>query len=194
MSATPSNRADRMTVQQYLEWAGAQPKGRYELVNGVPFKMSPERNIHAFVKGAVYRTLLTAVAEAGLSYVVLPDGPTVVIDEYQSREPDIAVQASATIEWDAMTVDSPLIVVEVTSPSTMRIDTDDKLIEYFSLPSVHHYLLVHPDRRAVVHHRRVAGGSIETSIALGGSIRFEPPGFTVVIARFFEDLPPGKAH
>lgn len=194
MSASLAVPASRMTVQQYLEWARRQPTGRYELVDGVPVAMSPERNVHALVKGAVYRAFLEAVSESRLDHVVLPDGPTVVISGHQSREPDVAVQSREGIDWNSTTIDSPIVLVEVTSPTTMRTDTDDKLIEYFSLASVQHYVLVHPSQRTTVHHRRVANNSIETRIVSDGCLQFEPPGFSVRVERFFADLPLGKAN
>lgn len=185
---------ERMTVEQYLEWAERQPEGRYELVDGVPHKMSPEANRHLLVKGATFECFRQAVRAAGLNCKVLPDGGTVVIHKHQAREPDLTVVCETALNLDSMIVGEPVIVVEVTSPSTVRTDTSDKLIEYFSLGGVQHYLLVHPIDRKVVHHRRVEGGRIETSIAAEGVIRFDPPGFSVEIARFFEDLPPVKAH
>ena len=185
--------AGRMTVEQFLDWAQAQAKGRYELVDGVPVKMSPERNQHALVKGAVYRAFVAAVEKAGIDCVVFPDGPMVVIDQDRSRGPDIVVHIGPAFDPNALTVDSPVILVEVTSPTTMRTDTDDKLIEYFSLPSVHHYVLVHPDRQVIVHHRRIEGNAIETRIASRGTLEFDPPGFAVDIDRFFSDLPLGRA-
>jgi len=36
----------RMTVDEFIPWAMAQPRGRYELVNGEVFMMSPERAAH----------------------------------------------------------------------------------------------------------------------------------------------------
>lgn len=184
----------RMTVGEYLAWADTQPRGRYELVDGVPVRMSPERNMHALVKGAVYRALRTAVLRARLDFVVLPDGPTVVIHAHQSREPDVIVQPLATIDWNSVEAESPVILVEVTSPTTMRTDTGDKLLEYFSLPSVHHYLLVHPVHRTVVHHRRTGVRSIATEIVSSGEIVLDPPGLIVAVADLFEDLPPMGAN
>lgn len=184
----------RMTVEQFLDWAQAQTKGRYELVDGVPVKMSPERNQHALVKGAVYRALVAAVEQARIDCVVFPDGPMVVIDRDRSRGPDVVVQAGPAFDPNALTVERPVVLVEVTSPTTMCTDTDDKLIEYFSVASVHHYVLVHPDRHAIVHHRRVEGNAIETRIASQGTLKFDPPGFEVDIDRFFSDLPVGKAN
>ncbi|NNM72352.1 Uma2 family endonuclease [Enterovirga sp. DB1703] len=183
-----------MTVEQYLEWAERQPEGRYELVDGVPHRMSPEANRHLLVKGAAFECFREAVRKARLDCKVLPDGGTVVIHTHKAREPDLLVVCGSALDLDSMIVGEPVILVEVTSPSTVRTDTGDKLIEYFSLETVQHYLLVHPSERKVVHHRRTDTGKIETAIVSAGPVRFDPPGFEVEVERFFEDLPPAKAH
>ncbi|MFZ1102065.1 MAG: Uma2 family endonuclease, partial [Hyphomicrobiaceae bacterium] len=129
-----------MTVPEFLAWATAQPRGRYELVRGEVVAMAPERQRHLRVKGAVFRALGDAVIRARLAYTVFPDGATVVIDNEHSREPDAAVQSDAAGNPDSTVLDAPVIVVEVTSPSSERDDTGEKLVEYFSVPSIHHYL------------------------------------------------------
>ena len=86
-----------MTVPEFLVWAAAQPRGRYELVRGEVVAMAPERVRHNLVKLAVARSLSAAVARAGLPCTVFTDGMTVVIDNETSREPDAAVQCNVSI-------------------------------------------------------------------------------------------------
>ena len=143
-----------MTVQEFLTWAAAQPRGRYELVRGEIVAMAPERVRHNLVKAAVFRALSDAVARAALPCTVFTDGMTVVIDNEHSREPDAAVQSNVATDLDSMILEAPLIVVEVTSPSSERDDTGDKLVEYFSVPSIRHYLIVNPEKSVVIHHAR----------------------------------------
>ena len=40
------------------------------------------------------------------------------------------------------------------------MDSKIKLIGYFKLASVQHYLVIDPDKRIVTHHRRATGGTI----------------------------------
>ena len=42
-----------------------------------------------------------------------------------------SVQCNVSTDLDSMILEAPLIVVEVTSPSSERDDTGDKLVEYF---------------------------------------------------------------
>jgi Uma2 family endonuclease len=171
----------RMTVQEFLVWAAAQPRGRYELVRGEIVAMAPERALHNLVKAAAFRALGNAVSRAGLPCTVFTDGMTVVIDNEHSREPDAAVQCNVSTDLDSMILEAPLIVVEVTSPSSERDDTGDKLVEYFSVPSIRHYLIVNPTKRVVVHHARDEDGQIATRIMSNGQLDLAPPGMTVPV-------------
>ena len=181
MNAPAALANPRMTVSEFLEWAIAQPTGRYELVGGTLVAMAPERNLHLMVKGAVFRALSDAVARAGLDCTVLPDGATVVIDETTARVPDAAVQCGHSPDPDALTIDAPVIVVEVASPSSGRTDEEDRLIEYFSVPSIEHYLILHPKQGTLVQHSRSGPGEIRTRIVREGVIDLTPPGFSVAV-------------
>ena len=43
--------------EEFRRWCDAQPKGRYERVDGRIVAMAPERGAHLRVKGAIYRAL-----------------------------------------------------------------------------------------------------------------------------------------
>jgi Uma2 family endonuclease len=178
----------RITVPEFLAWAMAQPRGRYELVRGEIVAMAPERARHNLVKAAVFRALSDAVARAGVPCTVFTDGMTVVIDNEHSREPDAAVQCNVATDLDSMILEAPLIVVEVTSPSSERDDTGDKLVEYFSVQSILHYLIVKPDKSVVIHHARNETGDISTRIVSDGEISLQPPGMTVPVREFLPEV------
>jgi Uma2 family endonuclease len=75
----------RMTVDQFLRWAMAQPDGpRYELVAGEVVAMPPQRAVNARRKARIWRALSDAIGAAGLPCEALPDGMTVKIDEHTS--------------------------------------------------------------------------------------------------------------
>src|SRR5262245_18838098 len=126
----PARQKARMTVDEFLAWAEGR-KGRYELYNGVVYAMSPERAGHAEVKHAVATALASAIARAKLACWMLPDGMTVRVDKNTAHEPDALVYCGAKLASDAVEVPSPVIVVEVLSPSTRHIDASSKLAGYF---------------------------------------------------------------
>ena len=82
-------------------------------------------------------------------------------------------------------VSDPLIVVEGLSRSTKGRDLGIKLIGYFRLPSVRHYLIVRAGDRAIIHHARQEDGTILTRITRGEASVLDPPGIVLT-----DPLPP----
>jgi Uma2 family endonuclease len=171
----------RMTVPEFVAWAEHQPKGRYELVHGLPVAMAPQRSEHAKTKFLVALALRTAILRAGLPCHVMPDGMSVRVDDETVYEPDALVYCGPEVPDGTIFIDNPVIVVEVISPSSEAVDTGDKLIGYFRVPSVAHYLIVHPLQRVVTHHARGAGDLIETRIKADGELRLDPPGLSLPV-------------
>jgi Uma2 family endonuclease len=179
--------APRLSREEFRAWVMRQPRGRYERVDGRVVAMSPERIGHALVKGRVWRALDRALLEAGAACVAIPDGATVEIDERTEYEPDVVVTCGETLDLEAVAAPWPVVVVEVTSPSTRAVDAGDKLADYFRVPSVQHYLVVSARRRQVVHHAR-RGEGIETRTVTAGSIALDPPGVSVALGEFYVGL------
>jgi Uma2 family endonuclease len=175
-----------LTVDQYLAWARAQSEApRTELINGQIVPMSPERVAHNRTKIKVLLALRQALVAAGVLGEVFIDGLTIPIDEHTAYEPDVLVRGGEPLPPDQMKVTDPIIVVEVKSPSTAHMDTTAKLVGYFKLASVHHYLYVDPDARKVTHHARVGDGTIVAHTLSSGPLRLDPPGLVVEAADLF---------
>jgi Uma2 family endonuclease len=172
-----------MDVDAFLLWAEGR-EGRWELREGRPVMMAPERAAHALTKYAAQKALEAAIQRAGLPCRMFPDGMTVRITARNAYEPDALVVCPAP-PMDAIEIPNPVIVVEVLSPSTAADDHGPKLDGYFSLRSIEHYLILDPDRRVMIHHKRGQAEAIETRILRDGRVRFEPPGFEAEVAGFF---------
>ena len=181
MTALPKT---RMTVDEYLAWTEEQP-GRYELLDGAVFAMSPEGAGHAEKKAAVHAALLAGIRARGLACYPLPDGMTVRINDVTAYEPDALVYCGEKLPPTAVEVRNPVIVVEVLSPSTRHVDLSAKLADYFRLPSIAHYLIVDPEKPRVIHHARATGDTILTRIVSEGTIRLDPPGFEFAMADIY---------
>jgi Uma2 family endonuclease len=76
---------------------------------------------------------------------------------------------------------NPVIVMEVLSRGSQRVHTAGTLTDYFTIPSVRHYLIVSANRRRAVHHRRLDDGEITTAPVTDGEISFEPPGLSITL-------------
>lgn len=175
----------RMTVEQFIDWAMAQPRGKFELYGGRVVQMSPERVEHIEVKGDVFVALRAAVREAHANCHVLTDGATLKIDDRTAYKPDALVYCGEKLPRGTIIVPEPVIVVEVTSPTSEARDAGAKLAGYFRLKSLVHYLIVDPDDRLVVHHLRGEDGVITTRVIENGEILLDPPGLRLPLADLF---------
>lgn len=176
----------KMTANEFVLWAEAQERGRYELVDGMVVEMNAERSIHALVKLNCAFQLRQSLAKSGLQGRVYGDGIAVQIAHRLVHEPDAMVRLGPPLPDDAILITDPVIVVEVLSPSTGPIDTGTKLVNYFKLPSVVHYLVVNTTDRVVLHYRRGADMEPAMTLVRAGDITLDPPGLTVAVAALFE--------
>jgi Uma2 family endonuclease len=175
----------RMTVDQYLSWAEENP-GRYELYDGIIYAMSPETLGHAELKWGVQSALRKSIRANRLACRMLPDGMTIRINEHISFEPDALVYCGDRLPRGTIVVPNPTIIVEVLSPSTRRIDISRKLVAYFQVPSVHHYLILETEEPAAILHSRGDGETIRTQIIRKGAIVLDPPGIELSMAEIYD--------
>jgi Uma2 family endonuclease len=110
----------------------------------------------------------------------MTDGVAVRIDDHTAYEPDALVHCGEKLPGETIIVPHPMIIVEVLSPTTAHTDTSAKLIGYFKLPSVAHYLVLDPEARTVMHYTR----SSTSNLLCGGPLRLDPPGIDATV----EDL------
>ena len=175
----------RMTVDEFLAWAVRQAKGRYELFDGRVVMQQPERWGHLSRKGEIYVALRAAIERAGLPVFAARVG-TVRINDTAAFEPDALVAPMPYPDDDTIEIPNPVIVVEVLSPSTAKRDLSDKLAGYFQVPSIQHYLVIDPEDREIIWHRRAAAGTLEPPLTVrGGSLALDPPRITLAIADVF---------
>jgi Uma2 family endonuclease len=167
-----------MTSDQFIAWA-MEREARYELVAGEVVGMAPERSAHALIKFRIARRLAEAVERAGLDWQVYPDGMAVEIDATTTYEPDALVRCGTPLPPDAIKLNDPIIVVEVLSPFSLARDSGAKLVDYFRLASVRHYLIIRTEDGVAVHHARGEDGAIATRIVPDGPLLLDPPGIAL---------------
>ena len=71
--------------------------------------------------------------------------------------PDVLVSCEENPE-DPYFRNQPILIIEVTSPSTERIDRSEKLLYYLQIPSLQEYVIVDQDKMNVEVHRRNENG------------------------------------
>ena len=175
----------QMDAAAFVAWSeSATGDARYELLDGCVHAMASERVEHARAKNAVLRQLEQAIAAGGLPCEAFPDGMGVKVDEANVLEPDVTVRCGPLLAGETILIEDPIIVVEVASASTQRVDVFVKLARYYRNPSIQHSLIVVPASRIVVHHRRVAD-RIKSASHDAGVIRLDPLGLEIDVTRLF---------
>ncbi len=176
----------KMTVDEFLAWAEGR-EGRWELADGVPVCMSPERVIHGEAKFSAGTALKAAIKGAGSPCEAFVDCLAIRVDQYKTFQPDVVINCGDRLKPDTMEAPNPVVVVEILSPSTRAVDLGLKVRRYFELPGLQHYLILDADNRTVIHHARGGGDALLTRIVSQGELRLDPPGFSVEAQSLFPE-------
>ncbi len=116
------------SLEEYLRHA--PESRRWEFVRGEVLMYSPASAEHQRVVGFLYALLRAYLLPKGFDVLLAP--AAVRLAEDVVREPDLSVfgpEDAPRVTGSPVAV-RPLLVVEVTSPSTRRIDLEDKAEEY----------------------------------------------------------------
>jgi Uma2 family endonuclease len=187
MSTSLADIPRRLSIDEFLRWLETRAESeRWELLDGEPVRsMAPETVRHVELKRNLLEALWDALRSAGLPCRALGDGVAVRVDERSYFQPDASVTCAQQIDPDAIEVPDPIVVAEVVSPGARVRDHTVKLVDYFTVPSVQHYLLIETRRRLVLHHRRGAQDEVVTRFLPAGRLRLEPPGLDLDVEAIY---------
>jgi len=141
-----------MTIDEYLRFDESSPL-KHEYVAGEVYAMSGVTLRHNAIARNVILHLTAAAGAAGPCQVYFSDVRLGAANDVYYY-PDVMVVCGTIAELD-MVVTDPCIVIEITSPSTARIDRGEKVTAYRAIPSVRAYLIVDHRRRRVERHWRL---------------------------------------
>lgn len=158
------------TYEEYLALE-EESTVRHEFLDGEIYAMAGGSPDHAALAAAVIAALGSR----------LPAGCRIFTSDLRLRipatglstYPDAAVVCGPTerAPEDRLAVTNPVLLVEVTSPSTEDYDRGEKLRHYKSLPSVREILIVsHREPRLTVHRRQVEERWNEETAGLGQTV------------------------
>lgn len=175
-----------LTFEEFLEFEEASPL-RHEFVAGEVYAMEGASKRHGRIVGNIYMRLRTAAVggpcEAYLGGLQLRVGNDIYY-------PD-AIVACSPSDTDSHRINEPCLLVEVTSPSTARVDRTNKLLAYRSIPSLKTYLIVEQAWRRVVRHWRDASGAWQQEDLRGdGSMALSCPEVMLTLDQIYEGLAP----
>ena len=143
----------KFTYRDYLHWPDDQ---RWELIDGVPYNMSPAPNrIHQEISGELYRQIANYLAGKQCKVYAAPfDVRLPAAGEKDDDEITTVVQPDITVVCDRSKLDKkgckgvPDLVIEILSPYTAKKDMKEKYFLYEKF-GVKEYWIVYPDYKTV---------------------------------------------
>ncbi len=180
----------RMTEEAFERLISVESPYRYELIDGVVYDMTGSTPEHSAISSNIESLLREQLGRSGPcrihrdQYVAIPGKPPVV--------PDVVLTCDLA-DWDKnkrlkpFMIQSPLIVVEVLSPSTERYDRTEKFTRYMRCPTLEVYILVSQDEQYIEVYRRSTGWKQERFSA-GQIIKLEQLDLELPVESIYEGV------
>jgi Uma2 family endonuclease len=141
----------KLSLADFLAWENAQPE-KHEFHRGEVFAMVGGRRSHGRAMLNFASSLVVALK--GSPCQVFSDSMKVQVADDTVLYPDVFVTCDKADLATDQIFQSPLLVIEVLSPSTQAYDRSQKFALYRRLPSLQEYVLVDPETRRVEAFRR----------------------------------------
>ena len=174
-----------MSVGDYLTFDGTS-LARHEYVAGRVYAMSVSTARHNRIVANIHSRLRASTKFTEYDTYFMELKVRAALDRIYY--PDVVVVSNG-YEGDALIADEPMLVVEVTSPSTRRIDHTEKLDGYRAIPSLRAYLIAEQGRRHVTLYSRETGGEWICEVIIGsGRISLPCINATLTVDEVYETL------
>ncbi len=185
-----------MSVEEFLDWHELQEQ-RYELIDGVPVPLyksvgpdgrmmagagRPHVQVTTNAIASLHRNLTGKTCQPYGSDAAVRTSPT------QIRYPDVVVDCTENPD-DSRIFQTPIVIIEVISPTNRPMEMVRKMKEYWDIPSVRDILLIDPATLTVdVHSRSDECGSITLERFEGreGTIQLSSIDANVLMSDLFE--------
>lgn len=128
-----------LSFETYLEIEANAPN-KHEFYQGVIFARPGATNRHLIIASNAQFQLSRLLARR--KCYVLAEARVVTPNDAASFYADVSVHCDQVLPPSALQAQSPVLVVEVLSPSTRKLDLNAKRKEYFRILSLRHYLLL----------------------------------------------------
>jgi Uma2 family endonuclease len=179
-----------MTEEAFERLISVESPYRYELIDGIVYDMTGSTPEHSAIASNVETLLREQLGRSGPcrthrdQYVVIPGKHPVV--------PDVVVTCDRA-DWDKdkrlkpFMIQSPLIVVEVLSPSTEKYDRTEKFARYTCCPTLEVYILMSQDEQHVEVYRRSMGWKQERFSA-GQTVKLDQLDLELPVESIYEGV------
>ena len=174
-----------MTRQEFFDWAEAQDE-RYEFDGFQPVAMTGGNLGHSRVIRNV-NFQLTSRLRGKACEPLGPDAGVATVGD-TVRYPDAVVTCTEFNPRDRL-VPNPVVVFEVISPTSGRIDRVVKLREYAAVPTIRRYVIVESDTMAVTVQSRDGEEAFRTAgLTEGDTLDLPEIGIEIPVAAIYEGM------
>lgn len=192
---TTAERPRPLTIEEYLEME-ERSRTKHYFVKGQIIDMPGGTLKHNIISSNIVTAINNAVRFSTQSYIVSNSDTKIWIPAIEAFYYPDAVVICEVPEYYAGRKDvilNPLLIVEVTSPSTVDFDRSGKFMDYSTLPSFKEYLILHQDQHFARLSNRVESDLWQLSTVQGieGNIELKSIGCTISMRDIYfktEDL------
>ena len=176
-----AQRKPYLSVEEYLKYEKDSPV-KHEYVDGQLYAMAGASKQHVRIAGNFFNRLDDHLADAECEPFI--SDMKVYVNETLFYYPDVVV---ACDDLDPYYTREPILIVEVTSPTTERIDRHEKLPAYKGIKSLQELLFVGQDRVQLEIHRRQSDGTWQTEVLTGldDELHLQSVGLTLRVAQVY---------
>lgn len=181
-----------ISVAEYL--AGEQHSPiRHEFIDGVVYAMAGATNVHNEIAGNIFAALKARLRGGPCRPFIFDTKVRLTESGTSFYYPDVLVTCRPNPPEDTFQ-DQPVIIFEVLSPATKRIDEGEKKKAYLARSSVSVYAVVESNAAAVILYRRVgAEFKREAYEGIDASLAFPEVGANLPLAEIYENIAFGPA-
>lgn len=194
-----SHSARKFTLISATDYLAAENDGawRHEFVNGAVYAMAGSSDRHNLIRGNIAALLLDRIPETCQVFSAEMKLRIKSNEEERYYYPDVFVSCDPS-DRERYFRNRAVLVIEILSPSTERIDRTEKFEAYKRIPSVLEYALFSQDAIELEVFRRRTSWQREF-YQLDNTVTFESINLTVNVSTLyrritFDDPPPHQPH
>ena len=170
-----SKKKEPISVDEYL-LAEQVNELKHEYVYGQAYAMAGASQNHGRISGNVFGEFRNHLKKSSCEPFIADMKVKTSTGNY--RYPDVVVTCDNQFIDNDCATKTPVILVEVLSRSTRKIDEKDKLLEYINIPSLKEYVIIEQDVVDITVYRK-SDDWRSTHYFLGEDIHFESIDFTI---------------
>ncbi|HEX8638274.1 MAG TPA: Uma2 family endonuclease [Pyrinomonadaceae bacterium] len=144
----------KISVEEYLDGEKIS-QIKHEFIAGEVYAMAGASQNHSRISGNIFNALANHLQDSPCEPYIENIKVRAAADAFYY--PDVLVTCEGNFK-NPYICEEPILIVELTSPSTRQIDRREKLRAYQQMPSVHEYVVVEQEKIAVEIHRRQPDG------------------------------------